>query len=191
MSHAFGVASFKGEYRWFEFDATNYVVYPRLRSSRKALLKHWRNPPPAAPCSCGREEEVELFTYADGGLSWKGTACRYCSAIAEGLKPSEDAFAGKAEWVKDFEAWEQRRRFDDPLVLSILLILSSGVMLGIGWVMERFFGQTFFHGTEFRAGIWTIAVMPLAGLLWTGPKLIDEFVKYRMWQRRQGRGGGE
>lgn len=108
MSHASGAVRFKDGGIWFyEYDGTSDVVLPALYSTYKEMKANWRKGE-WKKCSCGKEEEVEIYSDYGFGTYFTGKACRNCGVVSSSFDEMslESESNGGDDWASDNKIWE-------------------------------------------------------------------------------------
>lgn len=81
MSHASGSILFKdGTIKHYEYDGTADVVISHLYDTMQEVHDNWRKGT-WIDCSCGDEEDVEVYTSYGYGSCFKGKACKKCCSV--------------------------------------------------------------------------------------------------------------
>jgi len=83
MSHAMGQIKFKdGTIRYYEYNGTFDVPISHHYATTDEVSKNWREHE-WLDCTCGKEEDVSIYTCYGGGFYLKGKACKKCNSVRQ------------------------------------------------------------------------------------------------------------
>lgn len=120
MGRAMGKVRFINDNKmaWFMYNATSDYAYPRLFDNYENFYKiAWVNgegydylEDDSIPhtCTCGEDEEIEIYESYGDGMLWKGRACRRCMVITENL--DSDEYTGLLS-NEEFDKWLKNEEF--------------------------------------------------------------------------------
>ena len=83
MSHSAGKVRFKdGKIMFYEYNGTIDACISHIYDSSAEMSKNWRKHAWNI-CSCGGEEQVEIYSGYGDGFYFKGRACRQCKSLQD------------------------------------------------------------------------------------------------------------
>jgi len=98
MSHASGIIKFKSDNKigHYEYDGTADVVISHWYETAEERNNDWRKGEWLS-CSCGGQEDVDIYSDYGNGFCMEGKACRKCKSIFCDI---EAEHLETQEWVK-------------------------------------------------------------------------------------------
>lgn len=101
MSHSSGLVRFSdGEIWHFEYNGTSDFCISHIYKTAQEVSDNWRNHE-WVNCSCGKSEQVEVYSFYGRGFMMDGTACRKCCSLNVDMDDCgmDDALS---VWVKEY-----------------------------------------------------------------------------------------
>jgi len=95
-----------GDVFHYEYNGTVDVCIPQLYKTIDGLEENWRNGE-WKECSCGNDEDVEIYSSYGNGGHWKGRACKNCMVITVGFS-EVDEYGYHTGWERGTPEWAEK-----------------------------------------------------------------------------------